>query len=385
MNAVVSPASEEEIRETVLDAISRNTALRITGGGTRATIGHPVEHAQRLDVSGHKGVTLYDPGTMTLVARAGTRLSEIKTMLAAENQMLAFEPMDHRPLLNTKGDPTVGGMVSCNVSGPRRFLSGACRDHLLGVRFVDGRGSIIRNGGRVMKNVTGLDLSKLLCGAYGTLGVLSEVALKVRPRCERAATLRFSGIDATEAVRLFCKALSTPFEVSGAVWQNDTAFLRIEGFATQMTYRLKRLQALFAKWPHVIVNGKAHADLWRRLRDVQIFRGCEDAVWKLSVKATDAPAIVTQLNDSLGSRAALDIGGAVIWLAVPSDKAAQQEAIRASIARYGGHAMLVSAHRSLRDKVSVFQPQSARIAAISIALRRQFDPANIFNPGLMGA
>lgn len=384
MSAVVSIVNEEEIREAVLDAASRNTALRIIGGGTRATIGHLVEHAQSLVVSGHKGVTLYDPGTLTLVARAGTRLSEIKAMLAAENQMLAFEPMDHRPLLNTKGEPTIGAMVSCNVSGPRRLLSGACRDHLLGVRFVDGRGNIIRSGGRVMKNVTGLDLSKLLCGAYGSLGVLSEVALKVRPRCERAVTLRFHGIDATQTVRLFCKALSTPYEVSGAVWQNDTAFLRIEGFATQIAYRLKRLQALFAQWPHAVVTGPAHLDLWRGLRDVQIFSGCEDSVWKLSVKATDAPAIVTQLNDTLGSRAALDMGGAVIWLAVPSGGRAQQDIIRACIARYGGHAMLVSADRNLKDKVSVFQPQSARIAKLSSALRRQFDPANIFNPGLIG-
>jgi glycolate oxidase FAD binding subunit len=194
MTAFATPTTESAIREAVRDAAAQNKALRIAAGGTRTGIGQTVENAALLDVSGNTGIELYEPGSMTMVARAGTLMSEITQALAVENQMLAFEPMDYRPLMGTQGEPTLGGVVACNVSGPRRFLAGACRDHLLGVRFIDGQGRLIKNGGRVMKNVTGLDLTKLICGSFGTLGVISEVALKVLPRPERSASLQVSGL-----------------------------------------------------------------------------------------------------------------------------------------------------------------------------------------------
>jgi len=216
MTGFATPTSESAIKDAVLEAKAANAPLRIIAGGTRGQIGKPGEIAQALDISGLSGITRYEPGSLTLEAKAGTPLHEIEAALASEGQMLAFEPMDHRPLLGTTGEPTIGGVVACNISGPRRFLSGACRDYLLGVRFVDGQGRVIANGGRVMKNVTGLDLTKLACGAYGTLGILTEVALKVLPRLERAATLQFTNVTDDEAVRLFCRAVTTPVEVSGA-------------------------------------------------------------------------------------------------------------------------------------------------------------------------
>ena len=385
MTAFATPTTESAIREAVRDAAAQKKALRIAAGGTRSGIGQTVENTALLDVSGNTGIELYEPGSMTMVARAGTLMSEITQALAVENQMLAFEPMDHRPLMDTQGEPTLGGVVACNVSGPRRFLAGACRDHLLGVRFIDGQGRLIKNGGRVMKNVTGLELAKLMCGSFGTLGVISEVALKVLPRPERSASLQVSGLDEEQAVRLFCKALGTPYEVNGAAYQNGIAMLRVEGLEAQVAYRISSLQALFPKLAMSILEGAVHDDLWTGLRDLHIFSGSDDAVWKLSVKPTDASAIVSHVKRKLAARAVLDQGGGTIWVAVPSDAPGQGETIRSALKSLGGHATLVRGSEELRQSMPVFQPQANRLTAISKALRQQFDPSGILNPGLMAA
>ncbi|MGB7240626.1 MAG: FAD-binding protein [Sulfitobacter sp.] len=385
MTAFATPTTESAIREAVLDAASQKKALRIAGGGTRSGFGHLIENAALLDVSGNAGIELYEPGSLTMVARAGTTMDEINEALAAENQMLAFEPMDHRALMGSTGKPTLGGIVACNVSGPRRFVAGACRDHLLGVRFIDGQGRVIKNGGRVMKNVTGLDLTKLLCGSYGTLGVLSELAFKVLPRPEQAATLQAEGLTEEQAVQLFCRALSTPYEVSGAAYQNGVAMLRVEGLETQVSYRLARLQEMFPQHPMSVLEGEVHSTVWNGLRDLHIFGGTDEAVWKLSVKPTDAPAIVTHLQRKLAARAVLDQGGGTIWVGVPHEAPDQAATIRKTIAALGGYATLVRGSAELRRAVPVFQPQGGRLAAVSEALRQRFDPSEIFNPGLMAA
>jgi len=384
MTAITAPTSESAVQEAVLAASASKTGLRITAGGTRSAIGCPSTASQALDLTGLTGITRYEPGSLTLEVKSGTPVSEINKALNAENQMLAFEPMDHRPLLGTKGEPTIGGVVACNVSGPRRFISGACRDHLLGVRFVDGQGRLIKNGGRVMKNVTGLDLSKLVCGAYGTLGVLTEVALKVLPRPTTSATLQFEGLDEAEAVRLFCKATTTPYEITGAAYQDGIAMLRVEGLTVQVDYRLSKLQALFEHHTQSVLEGEAHKDAWAAVRDVLAFSGTDEAIWKISLKATDAPAFLKMISERLSARAMLDAGGATIWLAVQSDAPTQAEIIRNQISG-SGYATLVRGTPELRAVVRVFQPQHPRLAQISEGLRRQFDPINIFNPGLMAA
>ena len=182
---MLRPDTEAELARMLAAA---DGPLRVQGGGTRP-IGGPVEGTP-LTTSRISGIELYEPGALTMVAKAGTPLAEIEAALAEEGQRLAFEPIDHRGLLGTEGTPTVGGVFAANVSGPRRIQCGAARDFLLGVRFVDGAGRVVKNGGRVMKNVTGYDLVKLMAGAHGTLGVLTEVALKVLPVPEMSATLR---------------------------------------------------------------------------------------------------------------------------------------------------------------------------------------------------
>ena len=210
----MTPRNEAELAELIAARHAARAPLRITGGGTRVQMAHLA--GDDLNVSGISGVVTYAPGEMTLIARPGTPLAEIETMLAAEGQALAFEPPDMRGLLGGNGVPTIGGVVAANASGPRRLFAGACRDHLLGLRLVDGRGRVLKNGGRVMKNVTGLDLGKLICGAHGTLGVLTEVALKTLPLMPERMTLAIHGVTATDAVGLFSAALATPYEVTGA-------------------------------------------------------------------------------------------------------------------------------------------------------------------------
>lgn len=367
-----APATEAELAELMAAHFRDRAPLRIAGGGTRVQTGHLP--GSELSLSRMSGVVTYAPGEMTLIARAGTPLDEINALLAAEAQALAFEPPDMRGLLGQNGAPTIGGVVAANASGPRRLLAGACRDHLLGLRFVDGQGRIIKNGGRVMKNVTGLDLGKLLSGAHGTLGVVTEVALKTLPHLPERMTLAIRNIPADEAVGIFAATLATPFEVSGAAWRNGTAWLRIEGLgAEQLTYRRDRLLALIPGRMVEQMDGPASVTLWRDLRDVTHFAGGAAPLWRLLVKASDAPRVVTAL-EGLGGATSIDWGGGLVWYCGPGTPA--------QVRSIAPHATLI--RRGGLDGPA-FPPQSAGVAALSTGLRRTFDPAGILNPGLMEA
>ncbi|MGD9865447.1 MAG: glycolate oxidase subunit GlcE [Pseudodonghicola sp.] len=365
----MKPVTEDELGETVRQA---KAPLAIRGGGTRLT----GLAGEALSVAGLRGITLYEPGALTMVAQAGTPLAEIEAALAAENQRLAFEPMDHRGLLGTQGAPTIGGVFATNTSGPRRVQAGAARDFLLGVRYIDGMGQAIKNGGRVMKNVTGYDLVKLMAGSWGTLGVLSEVSFKVLPRPETEATLRFAVDGAGAAVRLLSAALGSPFEVSGAAYDpaQGAALVRIEGFGDSVTYRAGRLTALLGAAE--LVEAAASSALWAALRDVAPFQGQGGDVWRLSCKPSQAPEVAARL----GAEALLfDWGGGLIWARV-----AEGTDLRARAGSYDGHATLIRATPETRARLAMFQPQPAPLAALAAGLRAKFDPKGIFNPGLMG-
>ncbi len=366
----MKPVTEAELAEIVTGL---NAPVRIAGGGTRGVTGPDVP----LSTAGLTGITLYEPGALTLVAQAGTPISQINAALDAEGQQLSFEPADYRQLLGTTGESTIGGVVAANTSGPRRIQSGACRDFLLGVRFVDGQGQIIKNGGRVMKNVTGYDLVKLMAGSWGTLGVLSEVSLKVLPKSETTATLSVQVPDVKVAVQVMSKALRSPFEVSGAAYdpvQGQTC-LRIEGFGDSVTYRCGKLRAELAEFGEI----SDHADpetLWSDIRDVNAFSGRDGDVWRLSVKPGDAPQIAARLE---AEQTLFDWGGGLIWALVPDGTD-----LRACLGPFQGHATLARASAETFDAVGRFQPENAAIAALTRGIRQRFDPRGIFNPGLMG-
>lgn len=365
----MKPETEAELAELVMGL---NAPVRIVGGGTRGVAG--LQPA--LSTAGLSGVTLYEPGALTLVAQSGTPIAEIESVLAKEGQQLAFEPMDHQGLLGTRGAPTIGGVVAANISGPRRIQAGACRDFLLGVRFVDGRGQVLKNGGRVMKNVTGYDLVKLMAGSWGTLGVLTEVSLKVLPKPEQAATLSVQVPDAGAAVTVLSAALKSPFEVSGAAYDPAAAkaFIRIEGFAESVSYRAEKLTAGLTRFGQTCEEADS-ASLWAAIRDVRAFHGQDGDVWRISVKPGDAPEIAARAE---ADQALFDWGGGLIWLRVPGGVD-----LRKRLGGFSGHATLVRAESETMDKLGQFQPEPSGVKALTQGIRAKFDPKGLFNPGVM--
>jgi glycolate dehydrogenase FAD-binding subunit len=373
---MMTPSSETDLAEIIAGA---QGPLSIRGGGTRGLLvaGEPLSTAEIA------GVELYEPGALTLVAKAGTPVSYVNAKLAAENQRLAFEPMDHRGLLGTDGQSTIGAVVAANVSGPRRIQVGAARDFALGVRYVDGSGQVVKNGGRVMKNVTGYDLVKLMAGAHGTLGVLTEVSLKVLPKPEMAACLLIDGLSVEAAVRAMSTALGSPYEVTGAAHAPvgldglPVTMIRIEGFESSVSYRLGELKKLIgdAVQTRVETDQTRVEDGWRWVRDVELFHGQVGDVWRVSVKPSDAPRAVAEIG---AGSVLLDWGGGLIWALVP-----EGQDLRARMTG-AGHATLVRASDQTRRRLGAFHPQPAPLAALSAGLRGRFDPRGILNTGLMG-
>ncbi len=376
---MLTPTNEIELAEAVATA---EGPLRVTGGGTRP-VGNPVT-GEVLSTARLTGIELYEPGALTIVVKAGTPLAEVEAALGAEGQRLPFEPMDHRKLLGTAGDPTIGGVVAGNVSGPRRIQAGACRDSLIGVRFVDGAGTAIKNGGRVMKNVTGYDLVKLMAGSHGTLGVLSEVSFKVLPDTAARAVLLIEGLDPARAVEALSLALTSPFEVTGAAHTTKgvdgvpVTMIRIEGFEDSVTYRAARLTDLLKGFGDIDVerNPERTAAVWGWVRDVETFAGREGDVWRISVRPSDAPALVAAIAPA---ECLLDWGGGLVWAL-----AEEGTDLRARMAAINGHATLVRATDDTKRALGAFHPEPAPLAAISAGLRARFDPKGILNRGLMG-
>ena len=384
MAEIITPDDEAELAEAVAEAAGAGTPLEIRGGGTRAGLGRPVQASRTLSTAGLSGITLYEPGALTLVVKAGTPMAEVEAALAAEGQMLPFEPIDHRALLGAQGEPTIGGVVACGVSGPRRIQAGACRDAMLGVRFVNGRGEAVKSGGRVMKNVTGYDLVKLMCGSHGTLGVLSEISFKVLPKPEAEATLVREGLDAGAGVAALTAALSSPFGITGAAHLDARSLVRIDGLAGSVAYRTEKLLGLLgAGWE--AVSGAESAALWRAVRDVAPFAGRDGAVWRISVKPAAGPVLSDGLSTAGLDHAALyDWGGGLVWLLTAETGDAGAALVRRATAALGGHATLVRASAATRAAVEVFEPEPETLARISAGLRAKFDPAGILNPGRMG-
>jgi glycolate oxidase FAD binding subunit len=359
---VVRPVTEAEVSECVREA---RGALCIRGGGTRGML----VTGDVLETSGLAGVRLYEPGALTLVVGAGTPVAEVDRVLAAEGQRLAFEVPDLRGVLGRSGVSTIGGVVAANASGPRRVQVGGARDSLLGVRFVDGRGVVVQNGGRVMKNVTGYDLVKLLAGSHGALGVLTEVSLKLQAVPEAEATLVVQGGGAA----VLARALGSPYDVSGAAW-DGRALVRVEGMAGSVAYRAQALRGMLGG---DVVTGAESAAIWAGIRDVAALQGLPGALWRVSVKPTHGPELLARLG--MDHRALLDWGGGLVWLLVDDAGDAGAGVIRGLVAQMGGHATLM---RGPAD-VPAFMPEAAGVAALTQALRAKFDPKGILNAGLM--
>ena len=394
MSSALEPRTAAELAAAVLESAG---PLEVLGAGSKRGVGRPVNSGQRLDLSHLSGISLYEPEELVLTAGAGTRLAEIDQALTAKRQMLAFEPPDLGPLYGMPaGQGTLGGMLACNLAGPRRPKAGSARDHFLGALAVNGQGEIFKTGGRVVKNVTGYDLCKLLAGSFGTLAALAEVTVKVLPAPEHERSLLLPGLEDAAAVAIMCRALGSAAEVSGAahlpaavaslVPQGSSAatLLRLEGTTLSVAERIALLRRELGG-AGVEVEEPESKTVWRALGDIVPFQGTEEAIWRLSLPPAAGAAVMQAIAASgvAGARHFYDWGGGLIWLALPAEGDAAAAQIRAALKPTGGHATLMRAPLSLRAAVDVFQPQEPALAALARRVKESFDPAGRLNPGRM--
>ena len=399
------PETSEQVTEAVAWALAEEAPLEILGQGSKRGLGRPLQTQHTLDLSGLSGITLYEPEELILRARAGTPLAEIDAALAETGQQLAFEPMDLGPLLGGEaGAGSFGGLLACNLAGPRRIKAGSARDHFLGFEAVSGRGEAFKSGGRVVKNVTGYDLCKLLAGSYGTLAVMTEATVKVLPAPEKARTALVFGLDDTAAVKALSQALGSAHEVSAAAHLPAAAaarssvalvrdagaavtLVRVEGTGLSVEHRCRALRELLGGFGETEeLHSHNSMGAWDEIRDVAALLDGAGPVWRLSVAPSEGPALVGRLRQGLQAEAYYDWGGGLVWLALDSEEAdGGADAIRAALGPNGGHATLIRGPESLRAQVPVFQPQDPAKAALSAKIKGGFDPKRVLNPGRMYA
>lgn len=389
MTDTIKPRDAGELRQAVEWALSEGTTLDVRGQGSKTALGKPMSCDQVLDLSGLSGIVDYAPEELVVTLRAGTPMREVEALLAQRNQMLAFEPPDLGPLLGREaGQGTLVGAVMGNLAGPRRLSAGAARDHLLGFSGVNGRGESFKSGGKVMKNVTGYDLSKLLAGSWGTLAVLDQVSVKVLPAPDQTRTLLLLGLEDAAAVQAMCAALGSPHEVSGGAHLAGRTALRLEGVAPSVEARVKALRELLAGAGATMeeLGTLESRAFWREVRDVAPLEAASgDVVWKISCPPTEGPAIVARIKALRpAAKAFYDWSGGLVWLALPPSADADHEIVRGAIGARGGHATLIRAPEAVRTAVPVFQPQPAALAALTARVKESFDPKRLFNPGRMG-
>jgi glycolate oxidase FAD binding subunit len=383
MAGTIKPRDAGELRQAVEWALNEGVTLDVRGTGSKLDLGKPMRCDQTLDLSGLSGIVDYAPEELVVTLRAGTPMREVEALLAQRNQMLAFEPPDLGPLLGREpGEGTLVGTIMGNFAGPRRLSAGAARDHLLGFSGVNGRGEAFKSGGRVMKNVTGYDLSKLLAGSWGTLAVLDEVSVKVLPAPDQTRTLLLHGFDDEAAVTAMCAAMGSPHEVSGAAHVGERTALRVEGVAPSVEARVKGLRDLFPGAEMEELGTLESRAFWREVRDaVPLGADADDAVWRISCAPTDGPAVVARIKAAQPfAKTFYDWSGGLIWLALPATDDAEHGLVRAGLA---GHATLIRAPQSVRATVPVFQPQPLALAALSARVKESFDPHGLLNPGRM--
>ncbi len=402
------PNSQQAVCDIVDWAMSGNKSLLVHGLNSKPSFGHAVAADAAMDMTGLNGITLYEPEELVLTAKAGTPLATIEKLVHASNQQLEFEPPDLSAIFHRNaGKGTIGGVLNTGLAGPRRLRSGSVRDHVLGIKAVSGRAQTFVSGGRVVKNVTGYDLSKGLTGSFGTLAVLTEVTFKVMPRPETSASLILSGLDTAGAVAAMTKAMGTSCEVSSAAHLpqggieglpgHGATVLRLEGFVPSVKARLDRLAGELHDFGPVERLEQAQSEsVWRAVRDLAPFASAADErpLWRISV-APSAGVTIASAAEALGAAWFMDWSGGLVWVEMPpgdeADMAGAVSDAGASVLRDavlragGGHATLLRADQAIRAKVSVFQPQPAPLAALSKRLKAGFDPLGILNPGRMVA
>jgi glycolate oxidase FAD binding subunit len=402
MADTIKPRDGKDVEEAIRFAVANETALEIAGTGTKRGIGRPSQTDMTLDLSALSGVTMYEPEELVLTAQAGTPLATIEELIALSGQELAFEPIDYAPLFGGKaGSGTIGGALAANLSGPRRIKQGAARDHFLGASVVTGRGDTVKTGGRVVKNVTGYDLCKVLAGSWGTLAAMTEVTVKVLPRAETEATLAIVGLDDKTAATAMAAAMTSPFDVSAAAHLPDhivghfdglpdegaATCLRLEGVVPSVAHRKSALAAILKSFGKVTeINEPMSRSLWKSIRDAKPFTlgdAAKRPLWRISTAPMRGHEIAGLISPA--AQMFYDWAGGLLWVAMPGENEPDASSIRAAVAKVGGHATLVRAPAAVRAAVDVFPPQEAGLAAVSKRIKESFDPKGVLNPGRMWA
>jgi len=402
MISLLKPRDGNDVEAAVQCALAEGKTLEIVGHGSKRGIGRAAQWDLSLDLSDLSGVTLYEPDELVLSAKAGTPMAEIEALLAANNQELAFEPIDYGPVfgaapnLDGKSRGTIGGVLAANLSGPRRIKAGAARDHFLGFTAVSGRGETFKSGGRVVKNVTGYDLCKVLAGSWGTLAVMTDVTVKVLPRAETEETVLLLGLDDAAATRAMSAAMGSSNDVSGVAHcpaplaasiqaEAGTAItaLRLEGVAPSVVHRRRALEALLKPFGEVAILEESRSRaLWKAVRDVRPFAGSDRALWRISVAPTRGHEVAAAIGED--AEYFYDWAGGLIWAALPAADDGGAARVRRAVAG-SGHATLIRAPAGIRASVPVFEPQDADLAALTKRVKESFDPKGVFGPGRMYA
>ena len=390
----------DDAAEVIIAAQQNKQRIELRGLGTKTALGNQPDYDDCLDVSAMQGIIDYQPEELVLTVRAGTALSVIEAELAKANQMLAFEPADLSGILASKSTGTIGGVLATNLSGPRRLTAGAARDFLLGFDAVSGRGERFKSGGRVMKNVTGYDLSKLICGSYGTLAVVDEVTIKTLPRPETSLSLLYGCDDMKSAVSLIAAIFASPHEPGAAailpqsvvatagldIAAEMIVVIRLEGIALSVEDRAAHLRHMGQPDRGGVVGTLLQADseaLWARIRDVDLLAHTSGDIWKLSCAPASGPAIVAAIQQSFETIFYADWAGGLLWFAGPSE-AEFGTALRAALMGHGGgHAQLLCDRAMSKKSVPVFQPLPPAQASLTKRVKAAFDPLGVLNFGRM--
>jgi glycolate oxidase FAD binding subunit len=396
----LQPRDEKEVEEVVRWALAEGKTLEVRGHGSKRAFGRPSQTDLTLDLSGLAGVTLYEPEELVLSAKAGTPLAEIEALVAGRGQQLAFEPMDYGPIFGRqRGEGTIGGGLAANLSGPRRLKAGAARDHFLGVSAVSGCGEIFKSGGRVVKNVTGYDLCKLLAGSFGTLAAMTHVSIKTLPRPETEETVLICGLEDAAAIQAMSAAMNSSAEISGAAHlphpvadrvlgvSSSVTALRIEGVLPSVLHRKQILETLFSTRSLSVLSEEQSRAFWLDIRDAMPFASPADerVLWRISTAPSQGAATAAAIAKKSEAEVFYDWAGGLIWAALPPAHDAGAAGVRAAVAAAGGHATLVRAPAASRASVGVFQPQEPVLAALSKRVKESFDPQGVLNPGRMWA
>lgn len=398
----------KDVEQAVRDALAAEQPLEIVGHGSKRAIGLPMATNAMLDLSALNAITSYEPNELIVTVQAGAPMADLLSLIDSKNQQFAFDPMDTSVLLGTQRDAgTVGGMIAAGLAGPRRIKAGGARDHLLGANAVSGFGDSFRTGGKVVKNVTGYDLCKLLAGSWGTLSVMTEVTLKVMPKAETERTLVLRGLDDVAANRAMTMALGSPYDVSGVAHlpasifrsngdglaglktsQQGVTLIRLEGIGASVPHRAGSVsQALAAFGAAEIIEDDVSASVWAAIRDVTPFAASGPLgawpVWRIVCPPASGGVFGQALARETGGDVIYDWGGGLIWAALPPAADAHATLLRQRLKSVGGHATLLRATDQVRNAVDVFHPQEAGVAALGRRVKASFDPRNILNRGRM--